>query len=175
VVHRIVKDSNPALWPPHSASTAQVYVFSSVKPGPSGVGVPVPRHITHRRCSNVSVFGLGQTRSRGVPENNLCHDTEMGVVHPFVNYGMLPDSSTVAEISVIHPAAASYVRPPLNKGGGMDEMQDRVKELKNAAISGASAFFVPLSHQSYERLGEKAMVFLRTLPDVGARRRWGRG
>jgi hypothetical protein len=84
---------------------------------------------------------------------------------------VMPDTLKVADVSVIHPAAASYALPASKTAGAAAEIREQSKKNKYAANAGENAFqFVPLVHESYGRLGKDAMAFLGELANaaVGA-------
>jgi len=75
---------------------------------------------------------------------------------------------TVGDVSVIHPAAQTYARAAARTAGSAAAVRDRQKRARyDQAVNGSYAF-VPLSVESYGRLGEPAMRLLNTLADSAA-------
>ena len=75
---------------------------------------------------------------------------------------VLPDGLTVCDVSVVHPAAASYAAQARVPGGAA-AARDRLKITKYQTTDPNGYAFVPLSHETYGRLGKPAMQLLNTL------------
>ena len=75
---------------------------------------------------------------------------------------VLPEGLTVCDVSVVHPAASTYVHKARFPGGAAAE-RDRVKTIKYHTADPNGYAFTPLSHETYGRLGKPAMQLLNTL------------
>ena len=74
---------------------------------------------------------------------------------------------TVTDVSVTHPTSRSFVARAAEQPGYAAEERDRVQRRKYEGALG-SYRFVPLSHETYGRLGAPAYSFLQELADVAA-------
>jgi hypothetical protein len=74
----------------------------------------------------------------------------------------LSDRLTVVDISVVHPAAPSYVRYACTPGGAAAR-RDQAKVAKYQTADPNGYAFTPLSHETYGRLGKPAMQLLNTV------------
>jgi len=85
---------------------------------------------------------------------------------------MLPDGLVVGDVSVIHPAAQSYVREACKATGAAAAARDAFKVAKyRASPMGGACEFVPLSVESYGRMGAPAMALLRKVAGLAAESR----
>ena len=75
---------------------------------------------------------------------------------------ILPDGLTVVDISVVHPCASTYVRAA-RVAGGAALVRDDAKRAKYETADPAGYAFVPLSHESFGRMGTPAMELLNSL------------
>jgi hypothetical protein len=75
---------------------------------------------------------------------------------------------TVADISVVHPAARTYVRAAAATAGSAAALRDRDKKARYERGDTGGYAFVPLSVESYGRMGVPAMQLLNTLADTAA-------
>ena len=75
----------------------------------------------------------------------------------------------VGDVSVVHPAGATELqaRKSHKVAGASAAARDAEKRAKHTAHAGGYTF-VPLSVESYGRMGEPAMAFLRLLADKAA-------
>jgi len=80
----------------------------------------------------------------------------------------LPNALTVADVSVIHPAARTYMRAAAAATGSAAAVRDRQKTARCDREDMGGYAFVPLSVESYERMGEPAMQLLNTLSATAA-------
>jgi hypothetical protein len=80
---------------------------------------------------------------------------------------VLPDGLTVTDVSVIHPAAASYVRAARVEGGAAAS-RDQVKRAQYSSADPNGYAFVPLSVETFGRLGKPAMELLNQLATTAA-------
>jgi hypothetical protein len=82
---------------------------------------------------------------------------------------VLQSALTVTDISVIHPAARTYVRAAAATAGSAAAVRDQQKRARydRGGDTGGYAF-VPLSVESYGRMGVPAMQLLNTLADTAA-------
>ena len=81
---------------------------------------------------------------------------------------ILPSGLTVVDISVIHPAAASYVRAAARSAGSAAATRDARKRALYRTADPNGYAFTPLSVETYGRLGEPAMELLNALAGVAA-------
>jgi hypothetical protein len=80
---------------------------------------------------------------------------------------VLPSGVTVADVSVIHPAASTYVRAARTEGGAAAAREQAKRARYETADPGGYAF-VPLVVETYGRLGKAAMELLNTLATTAA-------
>jgi Reverse transcriptase (RNA-dependent DNA polymerase) len=81
----------------------------------------------------------------------------------------LPDALTVTDVSVIHPAAATYAPAASRRAGAAAAVRDAQKRALYAADGAQQAYgFVPLSVESYGRLGKPAMALLGSLATIAS-------
>ena len=76
------------------------------------------------------------------------------------------DSLCVADVSVIHPAAQTYVTAAAQQDGAAAARRDQDKRTKYNRIDSSGYTFYPLSTESYGRLGAPAMQLLNKLADI---------
>jgi len=76
---------------------------------------------------------------------------------------MFPRRLTVADISVIHPGADTYVSAAATTAGAAAKDRDDKKHQKYNRAGSAVYRMVPLSHESYGRLGQPASQLLNEL------------
>ena len=81
---------------------------------------------------------------------------------------MLPRRLTVANVSVVHPAADTYVRAAAAAAGSAAKLRDDQKYAKYSRSGSAVYTLVPLSHESYSRLGQPASRFLNELANLAS-------
>jgi hypothetical protein len=81
---------------------------------------------------------------------------------------MLPRRLTVADVSVIHPGADTYVRAAASTAGSAAKTRDAQKYAKYNRAGSAVYRMVPLSHESYGRLGQPASKFLNELANLAS-------
>jgi hypothetical protein len=81
----------------------------------------------------------------------------------------MPDGMLVTDVSVINPAAESYVRAAARADGVAAEARDalKIRNYREGGDGGAYAFS-PLSMEAYGRLGKAAMQLLSTLAGIAA-------
>ena len=80
---------------------------------------------------------------------------------------VLPDGLTVTDVSVVHPCASTYVRAA-RVAGGAAVVRDAAKQAKYQTADPSGYAFVPLSHESFGRMGQPAMKLLNTLAEVAS-------
>ena len=76
---------------------------------------------------------------------------------------LFPRRLTVADISVIHPGADTYVSAAATTAGAAAKDRDDKKHQKYNRAGSAVYRMVPLSHESYGRLGQPAIQLLNEL------------
>ena len=76
---------------------------------------------------------------------------------------MFPRRLTVANVSVIHPGADIFVRAGAATSGAAAKVQDDQKYRKYNRAGSAVYSMVPLSHESYGRMGQPASQLLNEL------------
>jgi hypothetical protein len=82
---------------------------------------------------------------------------------------VMPDTMVVADVSVVHPAAPTYAAGAAAKNGAAVAAQDRTKCAHYMQAGDGDAYdLVPLSVESFGRLGKPAMCLLNALADVAA-------
>lgn len=136
----------------------------------------VKRMITSRHNMLVSSWrrimgraGVASTREPTVAEH-LHSDAERRP-HSAV-YGdilaMLPHRLTVTDVSVIHPGADTYVRAASSSAGSAARTRDAQKFAHYSRAGSAVYRMVPLSHESYGRLGQPASKLLNELANLAS-------
>ena len=70
---------------------------------------------------------------------------------------------TVADVSVIHPAARTYARGAVAAAGSAAALRDHQKRRRYQQAYPGGYAFTPLSMESYGRMGKPAMELLSTL------------
>ena len=81
---------------------------------------------------------------------------------------MAPRRLTVADVSVIHPGADTYVRAAAATAGSATKLRDDQKHAKYNR-SGSDVYMLEsLSHESYGRLGQPASRLLNELGNLGS-------
>ena len=75
---------------------------------------------------------------------------------------VLPGGLTVADISVVHPCAPSFVQLAQTEGGAA-AARDQLKRTKYQSADPNGYAFSPLSHETFGRMGKPAMELLNTL------------
>jgi hypothetical protein len=75
----------------------------------------------------------------------------------------LPTGVVVADVSVIHPAAPTYAKTAAVTAGKAAAIRDSEKKRKYLSADPNGYQFVPLSMESFGRLGEPAMQLLNRL------------
>ena len=80
----------------------------------------------------------------------------------------LQTALTVGDVSIIHPAARTYARAAAQTAGSAAAVRDHQKRTKYDRGDAGGYAFVPLSIETYGRLGEPAMKLLNTLADTAA-------
>jgi hypothetical protein len=76
---------------------------------------------------------------------------------------VLADGITVADVSVVHPAAPTYVAAAAQTDGSAAAARDQLKRARYQSDDPAAYSFQPLSVETYGRLGKPAMQMLSTL------------
>jgi hypothetical protein len=76
---------------------------------------------------------------------------------------VLPDGLTVADVSVVHPAAPTYVAAAAQTDGSAAAARDQLKRARYQSDDPAAYAFQPLSVETYGRMGKPAMQMLNTL------------
>ena len=81
----------------------------------------------------------------------------------------LPGGTIVTDVSVNHPAAQAYVRAAAEATGAAAARRDKEKMDKHrASAEGGACGFVPLSVETYGRMGAPAMQLLRDLAELAS-------
>jgi len=75
---------------------------------------------------------------------------------------VLPGGLTVADVSVIHPAAATYLQAARTAGGAA-AVRDQAKRAHYQSADPNGYAFTPLSTETFGRLGKPAMELLNSL------------
>ena len=75
----------------------------------------------------------------------------------------------IGDVSVVNPSAATYRREAARTAGSAASVRDAKKWEAYRAYDPDAYDFVPLSHESYGRLGKPAMAHLNKLAEVAAR------
>ena len=75
----------------------------------------------------------------------------------------LPDALAIGDVSVIHPAAASYSAAAARSEGAASRIRDAEKRRKYAQAEPAGYPFIPLTSETFGRLGAPAMQLLNDL------------
>ena len=79
----------------------------------------------------------------------------------------LQDALTVVDVSVVHPAASTYVNAAARAGGSAAAVRDHASaKYENSDSLGFA--FVPLSAQTFGRLGIPAMALLNKLAECAS-------
>jgi nucleotide-binding universal stress UspA family protein len=82
---------------------------------------------------------------------------------------VLPDALTVTDISVVHPAAPTYVAGAAQTDGSAAAARDQLKRARYETEDPAAYAFTPFSVETYGRLGKPAMELLNTLATAATR------
>ena len=84
----------------------------------------------------------------------------------------LPTGTIVADVSIIHPAATTYLDKAAATTGAAAALRDahKVDKYRDSPLGGACDF-VPLSVETYGRMGAPAMELLGQLADLAAESR----
>jgi hypothetical protein len=80
----------------------------------------------------------------------------------------LPSALTVADVSVIHPAAQTYRRAAAREAGSAAAERDRAKRSLYETADPHGYAFCPISIETFGRLGKPAMELLNTLAETAA-------
>ena len=81
-----------------------------------------------------------------------------------------PDSNLcIGDVSVINPCAGTYSRRAAREAGAAAGLRDDVKRAAYRAHDPDAYDFVPLSHETFGRLGRPAMAHLGALADIACR------
>jgi hypothetical protein len=82
---------------------------------------------------------------------------------------VMPEGTIVSDVSIIHPAAETYVGIASKGTGAAAALRDAEKiELYAKSPMGGALEFVPLSMETYGRMGAPAMALLRKLAELAA-------
>lgn len=83
---------------------------------------------------------------------------------------VLPETGlVVTDVSVVHPAAQTYVRAASQTDGAAAAARDQAKRLKyGVGTQPTSHGFIPLTTETYGRLSQPAHSFLKTLATAAA-------
>ena len=79
----------------------------------------------------------------------------------------LAEGLTVVDVSIVHPAAATFARLACSPGGAAAK-RDAEKRHKYLTTDPHGYTFVPLSHETFGRLGKPAMDLINTLASAAA-------
>jgi hypothetical protein len=80
---------------------------------------------------------------------------------------VLPSGLTVADVSVVHPAAPSYVTAAQTAGGAA-AVREQAKRARYETADPNGYKFVPLAVETYGRMGKAGMELLNTLGTLAA-------
>ena len=80
---------------------------------------------------------------------------------------VMPDALTIVDVSVVHPAASTYLRLAQTDGGAAAH-RDQAKRNRYQNDDPNGYAFVPLSVETYGRMGKPAMEFLNTLATIAS-------
>jgi len=78
------------------------------------------------------------------------------------------DGVAIADVSIVHPAGASYVKGAARQPGKAAAQRDAEKIAKYASADPNGYTFIPLSMESFGRLGKPAMQLLNRLATTAA-------
>jgi hypothetical protein len=81
---------------------------------------------------------------------------------------MLPRRLTVADVSVTHPGADTYVRAAATTAGSAAKARDAQKFAHYRRAGSAVYRMVPLTQESYGRMGQPASKFLNELAELAS-------
>ena len=79
---------------------------------------------------------------------------------------VLDSALTVADVSVVHPCAITYMRAGAREEGGAAAVRDAAKRAQYATADPNGYAFTPLSTESFGRLGKPAMKLLSKLAET---------
>ena len=79
-----------------------------------------------------------------------------------------PGAPVLGDVCVTHPLAASNVRAAALRDGAAAAAADKRKRDKYGRTGTGACTFVPLSHETYGRVGPAAFAFLNRIADVAA-------
>ena len=80
----------------------------------------------------------------------------------------LSSALTVADVSIVHPAADTYVRAAANAAGSAAAVRDQAKRARYETDDPHGYAFIPLSMETYGRMGKPAMELLNKLAETAA-------
>jgi hypothetical protein len=82
---------------------------------------------------------------------------------------IMPEGTLISDVSIIHPAAETYVEAASKATGAAAALRDAHKiELYAQSPRAGALEFVPLSMETYGRMGAPAMALLRKLAELAA-------
>ncbi|MGL4351025.1 MAG: hypothetical protein ACRCT2_10760 [Plesiomonas shigelloides] len=80
----------------------------------------------------------------------------------------LQDALTVVDVSVVHPAASTYVNAAARAEGSAAAVRDHAKRAQYENSDPLGYAFVPLSTETFGRLGKPAMALLNKLAECAS-------
>jgi hypothetical protein len=114
--------------------------------------------------------GIASTRQPSLAEYSSAAERSRSARN--ATYGdilaMLPRRLTIADVSVIHPGGDTYVHAAATTAGSAAKTRDAQKYAHDSAAGSNVYQFVPLSHESYGRLGQPAHRFLNELANIAS-------
>lgn len=111
--------------------------------------------------------GVASTRQPTVSDGNGPGESRRRAVYGDV-LAMLPRRLTVADISVIHPCGDTVSRAAAATAGAAAQVRDGQKYQLYQATGSSVYRFVPLTHESYGRMGLPAHRFLNELAELAS-------
>ena len=82
---------------------------------------------------------------------------------------VLPDGLTALDVSFVYPVALSFVAAAASTPGAAAAARDKTKVTRYRRDQADAYRFVPLSHETFGRMGKPALKFLGGLADIAAR------
>jgi hypothetical protein len=81
---------------------------------------------------------------------------------------VLPEALTVIDVSIIHPAASTYMGQAASTDGGAAATRDQEKRARYQLSNPDGYDFIPFSVETFGRLGKPAMALINTLATSAA-------
>jgi hypothetical protein len=81
---------------------------------------------------------------------------------------VLPDAVTVIDVSIVHPAASTYMRQAASTEGAAAAARDQAKRARYQLTNPDGYDFIPFSVETFGRIGKPAMALINTLASSAA-------